>query len=511
MLRKISFLLSLCLVFATLSFPVVADDTIIADNNATLIPSAEPYVENELLVLTNEMLDLSEYTQGDLFDFYGVPVIAIDPSFGSTPQEVEQWLSVVDDMFPYSLTLHPACTVTKAMSILKDNQSIINASPNYIITEDTYVSTIIPDTNTVTTNNTGTDYTQWALDSLQIDLAWGKGFTGSDDVIIGIVDSGNVAHTDLQNNLDMSLAYDSYNDNTDISTTDKHGNFIAGIIGADYDDGGIDGICQDVTMIPIQTYGQVHAEYGYDSICYGVSYAIRNGAKIINCSQKLPYNTTYLISLIGEANVLFVTSAGNEGVNMANSTDGSGKRNDSPYWIVVGSIDSQKQKAASSNYSSQYVDLFAPGVNIRSTTTDSYALGSGTSYAAPHVAAACALLMAKGTHLTPLQVRSLIINNVEELTGFDDYCVSGGTLSINNAIEALYDENRGAYTKGDVTGDGYVDQYDYIACRRIYFETLTPTAQQIEAADIDGNGEVGVTDMNMINRYYNRTVYFPPY
>ena len=119
--------------------------------------------------------------------------------------------------------------------------------------------------------------------------------------------------------------------------------------------------------------------------------------------------------------------------------------------------------------------------------------------------------MSKATHKTPLQIRQLLLDNVKELNGFDEYCVTGGTLSIRNAVEALYDENRGAYTKGDVTGDGYVDQYDYIACRRIYFNTLTPTAQQFEAADVNEDGEVGTIDVNMISRYYNRTLYFPPY
>ncbi|MBR6563404.1 MAG: S8 family serine peptidase [Clostridia bacterium] len=516
MLRKISFLMALVLILTSAMCVIVSADGIITDNdNATLIPSEEPYVENELLVLTREMLDLSGYTQGELFDFFGVPVIGIHQSFGATEEEVEQWLSVVDDCFPYKLTLHPVCTVPNAVATLDGNANVINASPNYIITADAYPD--IEETGDYEIQDTGTDYTQWALDSLQINLAWGKGFVGSDDVKVAIIDLGNVAHTDLENNLDMSLAYDAHGYGVDEPVDNFHGNFVAGIIGADYNDGGINGICQNVTMIPIRTFHNVH-DILYQDICEGVSYAITKGAKIINCSQKLPYDTSYLISIIESADILFVTTAGNGleennnvGTNMVDADDTLGKRHDSPNWIVVGSINSQKQKASHSNYSPVYCDIFAPGYQICSTMLSGYDTRNGTSYAAPHVAAACALIMSKATHLTPLEVRDLILENPETLTGFDNYCVSGGTLSINNAIEALFQENRGAYTKGDVDGDGYVDQYDYIACRRIYFGTLTPTEAQLDAADVNGDGEVDTFDVTMISRYYNRTLYFAPY
>ena len=516
MLRKISFLMALVLILTSAMCVIVSADGIITDNdNATLIPSEEPYVENELLVLTREMLDLSGYTQGELFDFFGVPVIGIHQSFGATEEEVEQWLSVVNDCFPYKLTLHPVCTVPNAIATLDGNANVINASPNYIITADVYPD--IEETGDYEIQDTGTDYTQWALDSLQINLAWGKGFVGSDDVKVAIIDSGNVAHTDLENNLDMSLAYDAHGYGVDEPVDNLHGNFIAGIIGADYNDGGINGVCQNVTMIPIRIYNYVSNAH-YSDICEGASYAVRNGAKVINCSHVLPYDTTNLQSIIESAGILFITSAGNGiaindyvGTDMIDANDTSGKRHNSPNWIVVGSIDSNKQKASGSNYSPIYCDIFAPGNQVRSTTLTGYALGSGTSYAAPHVAAACALIMSKATHLTPLEVRDLILENPETLTGFDNYCVSGGTLSINNAIEALFQENRGAYTKGDVDGDGYVDQYDYIACRRIYFGTLTPTEPQLDAADVNGDGEVDTLDVNMISRYYDRILYFAPY
>lgn len=40
--------------------------------------------------------------------------------------------------------------------------------------------------------------------------------------------------------------------------------------------------------------------------------------------------------------------------------------------------------------------------------------------------------------------------------------------------------------------------------------TLTLSAQQTDAADVDNDGEISVFDYNYIQRYYNKTYYFAP-
>lgn len=74
MLQKVSFFMALLLILTSvLCSAISADGTITNDDNVSLVPIEEPYVENELLVLTREMLDLSAYEQGELFNFFGVP------------------------------------------------------------------------------------------------------------------------------------------------------------------------------------------------------------------------------------------------------------------------------------------------------------------------------------------------------------------------------------------------------------------------------------------------------
>ena len=515
MKKKLSLLLCLCLIICSFSFSVKADDD---KTNET----SSSYIEDEVIVLTNVYYDKDDYSEAETYFFNGISIVSISPLFDdSTSDLLNSWIQIVGNTFPYLIKLDSSWSVDLAIDTLESNVNVVMANRNYVIINDnqedlvsvTYVS------NERSISESGTDYEQWCHEYLQIDSIWSKGFVGTSDTVVGIIDSGFVTHSDLENNLNMSLAYDAWNGGTDVSGGD-HGTAVAGVIGADYNDGGIDGICQSVTMIPIQMAGN-SASSRYDNMCRGITYAIQHNAKVVNISQYFSFDTSELTQLAEDAGILIVAAAGNNQTDIDNVDptfidengyyDGAlGLMNDSPNWIVVGGINSNETIYSNSNYGKRYCDIFAPGSGIYTTNADGYAYINGTSFSAPYVTAACALIMSKATHLTPLEVKALLMDNVKEIEGFDDLCVSGGVLSISNAVGALFSEPRAAYEKGDVSGDGQITAADYLMCKQIVFSSIDYTDEQFNAADVNNDGNVTAVDYMMIQKFINQTYYFPP-
>ncbi|HAN20771.1 MAG TPA: hypothetical protein DCP51_03720 [Clostridiales bacterium] len=352
---------------------------------------------------------------------------------------------------------------------------------------------------------------QYSLDKIGVGAAWDKGFTGKSTVTVGIIDSGiDYSHNDLIGNVDFTLAKNIYLNTSDVTDINGHGTFIAGIIGADVNGTGVVGVNKSVTMVPLKvsydSTGNAYVSTRIDAVNYAATY----GIDILNMSYELSSRSTLLETAVNNYNGLFITTSGNDGLDI--DININGKCNDIENWIVVGASGSLDELPSFSNYGATYVDLFAPGDWVYSTTlNNTYGYKLGTSYAAPHVAAAAAVIMAHATHLTPLQVKDLLLNTTVYCSAFDNKCVTDGRLSLINAVNYLYNEVRPAYSKGDVTGDGRITSTDYLIIQRIFLGTYTPTAQQLDAADVNNSGTVTSVDYLMVQRYFYQTFYFPPY
>lgn len=87
-------------------------------------------------------------------------------------------------------------------------------------------------------------------------------------------------------------------------------------------------------------------------------------------------------------------------------------------------------------------DLVAPGVFVNSTTLGGkYNLTSGTSFAAPHVAGAAAIILQKYPGLSPADVASLLATTTDPVTDaygklFPIYAAGSGRLNITRALES---------------------------------------------------------------------------
>lgn len=115
--------------------------------------------------------------------------------------------------------------------------------------------------------------------------------------------------------------------------------------------------------------------------------------------------------------------------------------------IAVGAVDEADRRAAFS-CTGEHISLVAPGVNILSTVPRypsllaarrDYDSWPGTSMAAPHVAAAAALLLAKKPGLTPAEVCSCLVKTADRVGGQSGWNeeFGAGRLNIKAALAKL--------------------------------------------------------------------------
>jgi minor extracellular serine protease Vpr len=87
-------------------------------------------------------------------------------------------------------------------------------------------------------------------------------------------------------------------------------------------------------------------------------------------------------------------------------------------------------------------EIVAPGAYISTTQNDTgYNVASGTSYAAPHVSGAIALLLQKNPELNHNEIKSLLLTTVEPVSDaygkeFSIHDAGSGRLDIENAFNA---------------------------------------------------------------------------
>jgi subtilisin family serine protease len=251
------------------------------------------------------------------------------------------------------------------------------------------------------------------------------------------------------------------NDVIGIDTDNKHGTHVAGIVGAKRDNNiGINGIANNVKIMALRAVpdGDEHDK----DVANAIRYAVDNGAQIINMSFGKAYspNKTYVdeaVKYAEEHNVLLIHAAGNSGEDIDEAknypTKYLGKRKiAASNWIEVGASgwgDDNRLAASFSNYGQSAVDLFAPGVEIFSTTPgNNYGNLDGTSMASPVTAGVAAMLLSYFPHLKATDVKDILMQSTrkfdglmvikpgtkEDMVDFTTLSVSGGVV---NAYEAI--------------------------------------------------------------------------
>ncbi|MCL2151985.1 MAG: S8 family serine peptidase [Oscillospiraceae bacterium] len=221
------------------------------------------------------------------------------------------------------------------------------------------------------------------------------------ELLVAVVDTGiDAAHPFLQDRVRADLGYNFISSNTNTDDENNHGTHVSGTIA--------DCTPANVNIIPVKVLNA--SGYGTDlQASFGIEYAADKGAKVINMSfgsgkseESLTMQTA--VDYAEKLGAACVAAAGNDTANAENFVPASFAN-----VITVSAIDLDDTLAWFSNYGDGIVDIAAPGVDICSCIPGGgYAYYNGTSMAAPHVAAAVAMLKLEFPAATPEQLKQAV-------------------------------------------------------------------------------------------------------
>jgi serine protease len=295
---------------------------------------------------------------------------------------------------------------------------------------------------------------QWNLRMVDAERTWGIQ-RGDRTVAVAVLDTG-VAYEDFGpfrkapdwGNTVFLPGFDFVNRDSHANDDEGHGTHVASTIAeATNNNEGVAGLAFECAIMPVKVL-DASGEGLFFDIAEGVDYAVNftqagtRPVKVINLSLGGPNESRVLREAIDRAvaaGITVVAASGNENQGTVEFPASH------PSVIGVGAVDQRKSRARYSNFGNT-LDLVAPGGDVRrdddndgfpdgvgQQTLDpdaveqgrfdefGYFLLNGTSMAAPHVAAAAALLYHQGI-TSPSAIQRALEQTAEDLgtAGRDD-------------------------------------------------------------------------------------------
>ena len=261
---------------------------------------------------------------------------------------------------------------------------------------------------------------QWQLSMVNADFAWELETYGN-DINVAVIDTGCNQHEDLN----ITDGYDFITNTNDYTDNNGHGTHIAGIISAQDNDIGVNGIAPKVNLYALKCVDPYYSS-GVTELVAAIYAAVDTyNCKVINMSLGIPSNKESLYEAVKYATdkgTIIVAAVGNDGDNEYYKSR--------LYYpaaydevIGVGSVGMTKERSLKSQQN-ESVFIVAPGEDYNSTIgTDEYDFKSGTSQATPMVTATAAMLFSVDYDMTLDEFKDYIANCSERLD--DDYCGYG--------------------------------------------------------------------------------------
>ena len=346
-------------------------------------------------------------------------------------EQADTWLSehteltVIDVNRPFYVVQSRTESTEALIKRLQRDTNLLFAEPNYIFSKQVKHLATVP-------NDEFFEPYQWNLTQIEASKGWN--FSGGEDVIIAILDTGvDPNHLDLNDKI--LKGFNAFDESDEFSDSHGHGTHVAGVAAALTNNvTGIAGVSWKSRILPVKVLNEKGEGSSYE-VAKGIYWAVENGAQVINMSLGDYYDAEVLYDAIRFAynnDVVLIAASGNDNV-------------EDPMYpaqydevLTVAAVDDARNRAFFSNYG-QHVDVSAPGTHIPSLFPDNnYVVMSGTSMAAPHVTGLAGLIRALRPDLSNEQVYDVIRSTAHDLgtAGHDPY-YGHGEIDVAKALQSI--------------------------------------------------------------------------
>ncbi len=338
------------------------------------------------------------------------------------------------------------------------------------------------------------------------------------DIIVAVIDTGVDPHFDLSGQLLAGTSFVSAEPTTD--DQNGHGTFCAGLIAARTGSNtGMAGAFIDSTKVKILPVKVLNGCGGGNSsdLAAGVLYAVAQGARVINMSVQSSSGSTAM-----EAAVISARSAGSLIVAAAGNDYGGPTSYPANYSQVfaVGALDHNGYRAAYGNFGK--LELSAPGGDLANSSggctvslgscctyeiwslagshggcgspynpacpSDGYEAAAGTSFAAPLVAAAAAMLFSQDPTRRVEDIQRILMQTASATAYGAGYSAEVGWGKLNFAGALLYQST--PQSGGNLKAYNWPNPFNPDKDRTTTLTFILPDAQSAKLRLLDAGGDL---------------------